>query len=103
MPHGLAIDPAFAHRLSGPLLAESIQTLQVNVGHQCNLQCGHCHVEAGPASTEVMPRTIMEQCLEVLRANPIPNIDITGGQSRRCTLTLNGSSGNVQRCSGASW
>lgn len=79
MLHRLAPDPSFANMLCGPLFAESIQTLQVNVGHRCNLQCRHCHVEAGPTCTEVMPRTIMEQCLEALGANPIPNIDITGG------------------------
>jgi radical SAM/Cys-rich protein len=73
------VDPPFAHKLSGPLIADSVQTLQINTGHRCNLQCRHCHVAAGPSSTEMMDRKIMEQCIEVLRAYPMPTIDITGG------------------------
>jgi len=41
-----------------PLLAETdfpqlarahLTTLQVNLGYRCNLQCQHCHVNAGPS------------------------------------------------------
>ena len=72
-------NPSFAEKAAGPLRAEGIDIFQVNVGYLCNLECRHCHVEAGPLRTEVMPREVMERCLAVLRAHPIPVIDITGG------------------------
>jgi len=75
----LCVNPSFDRRISGPLRAESIEILQVNVGYRCNLECKHCHVEAGPLRSEMMPHAIMEQCLRVLKAHSIPTIDITGG------------------------
>ena len=75
----LSVQPPFEHRISTPLTAERIEILQVNVGYRCNLECKHCHVEAGPLRSEIMPNAIMEQCLRVLRTHSIPTIDITGG------------------------
>lgn len=61
------------------LRAAKIDTLQVNVGKLCNQACKHCHVDASPKRTEIMPREIVEQCLNVLRKYNIPVLDITGG------------------------
>jgi len=72
-------EPSFEQRLSGPLKAEGVEVLQVNMGYRCNLECRHCHVEAGPLRREIMPKAIMEECLKVLRSHPIATIDITGG------------------------
>ncbi len=71
--------PSFEKRLPGPLRASGVEILQMNLGYRCNLNCRHCHVEAGPSRTEMMTRKVMEQCLTVLEAFPIPTIDITGG------------------------
>jgi radical SAM/Cys-rich protein len=73
-----AIRP-FEQMAAGPIKASGIETLQVNVGYLCNLACRHCHVQAGPGRTELMPKKVMEICLRILKANPIPAIDITGG------------------------
>ncbi|MEJ7599923.1 MAG: arsenosugar biosynthesis radical SAM (seleno)protein ArsS [Kofleriaceae bacterium] len=55
-------------------------TLQVNVGKLCNQACHHCHVEAGPKRTEIMPRRVAERVIELLAANPgATTIDLTGG------------------------
>ncbi len=62
-----------------PLMARQIDLLQVNLGKRCNLSCRHCHVNAGPARTEIMTKSILAKCLEILRAYPISAIDITGG------------------------
>lgn len=62
-----------------PLKAESVSVLQVNMGRLCNQACRHCHVDAGPARTEVMGRGVMEKCLEALASMPGPVVDITGG------------------------
>lgn len=61
------------------LKAAGIDTLQVNVGKLCNQACKHCHVDASPKRTEIMPREIVEDCLNVLRRYKIPTLDITGG------------------------
>ena len=75
----LSVNPSFDRRLSSPLRAESIEILQINVGYRCNLECKHCHVEAGPLRTERMSKEIMEHCLKILKAYSIPTVDITGG------------------------
>lgn len=61
------------------LFAEKIDTLQVNVGKLCNQACKHCHVDASPARTEIMPRKVVEACLKTIRDFKIPILDITGG------------------------
>lgn len=70
-----AIESAGLH----PLRASGIDTLQINVGKRCNQTCRHCHVDAGPERREVMPRAVVDACLEFLQDAGIPNLDITGG------------------------
>ncbi|HUF35500.1 MAG TPA: arsenosugar biosynthesis radical SAM (seleno)protein ArsS [Gemmatimonadales bacterium] len=62
-----------------PLRAAGLEVLQINVGRKCNQTCHHCHVDAGPDRTEIMPAEIVDRCLEVLAATAIPTLDITGG------------------------
>jgi radical SAM/Cys-rich protein len=73
----------FALRLSGTageLSAATPTTLQVNVGKRCNQACHHCHVDASPVRTEVMPDDVVEACLAVLARTPeLETLDITGG------------------------
>lgn len=76
-----------AHRFSAaleragvaPLCARGIEVLQLNLGKLCNQTCRHCHVDAGPARTEVMTRDTMQQCLSVLDASGAATVDLTGG------------------------
>jgi len=64
----------------GELRAEAVTTLQVNVGKKCNQACRHCHVDAGPLRTEVMPDDVLEACLDVLARHPqLHTLDVTGG------------------------
>ena len=62
-----------------PLKPTGIEIFQVNVGKQCNQTCKHCHVDAGPDRKEKMTQENMGICLQVLRENNIPTVDITGG------------------------
>jgi len=62
-----------------PLRAFAVETLQVSVGKLCNQTCRHCHVDAGPARTEIMTRETAARVVDVLRRCQIPNVDITGG------------------------
>ena len=62
-----------------PLQTTDVAVLQMNVGKRCNQACHHCHVDAGPDRTEVMPPDIVEACLRFLETSDIPMLDITGG------------------------
>jgi radical SAM/Cys-rich protein len=71
---------ALEQRGLGPLRRGQVTTLQVNVGKLCNQACHHCHVEAGPKRTEIMPENVAERILLLLEATPsIQTLDITGG------------------------
>jgi radical SAM/Cys-rich protein len=62
-----------------PLRAQGVSILQMNVGKRCNQACRHCHVDAGPDRTEVMPADVVDACLSFLESSDIPTLDITGG------------------------
>lgn len=79
LPLAREFDEALAQTGRGPLRAKGIEVLQVNVGRLCNQTCKHCHVDAGPDRREVMPREVLEACLNALRRSEIPTVDITGG------------------------
>lgn len=57
----------------------TVDVLQVNLGRYCNLACIHCHVESGPARTEMMSRATVDAVLRFLARSEIPTLDITGG------------------------
>ena len=65
------------HGLS--LVRDQTQILQVNLGLLCNQTCGHCHLNAGPARTEVMTLETAEQIAAWARQVGFETIDITGG------------------------
>jgi radical SAM/Cys-rich protein len=72
LPH-LAVIPFPALRRA------RLDTLQVNVGYRCNLQCAHCHVNAGPLRKEEMSRETAEQVIAYLRVSGLETLDLTGG------------------------
>ena len=55
----------------------ALETLQVNLGYRCNQSCVHCHVNAGPQRTEMMPPEVIEDVLAFLPR--VQTLDITGG------------------------
>ena len=56
-----------------------LDTLQVNLGYQCNQSCLHCHVNAGPNRMEMMGEETLDLILQVLAARQIGTLDLTGG------------------------
>lgn len=73
-------DQALRDNGCGVLLREETKTLQINVGKFCNQACHHCHVEAGPKRTEIMPPEAARRVVKILEASPsITSVDITGG------------------------
>jgi len=79
LPLAHAFHDAAAEAAGGPLRAANVEVLQINVGKRCNQSCRHCHVDAGPDRAEVMPRAVLEACLQVLERSRIPTVDVTGG------------------------
>lgn len=58
----------------------SIDILQINLGKLCNQACHHCHVEAGPARTEIMTEKSINRIIELMKNSPgLKTIDLTGG------------------------
>ena len=63
-----------------PLKPTQLEIFQINVGKMCNQVCKHCHVDAGPDRKEIMTKETMQQCLDILAANPsFKTVDLTGG------------------------
>lgn len=62
-----------------PINRTRLDTLQVNLGYQCNQSCLHCHVNAGPNRTEMMDADTLALIPQVLAARGITTLDITGG------------------------
>lgn len=72
--------PRLSHSSSFPAIERGkLETLQVNLGYQCNQQCKHCHVNAGPTRTESMVRETIISILDVLQPLAIKTLDLTGG------------------------
>ena len=67
-----------AHQLED-IRPKELQILQINLGYMCNQVCAHCHVDAGPDRKEMMLDQTLEDCLSVMRNNPIKTVDLTGG------------------------
>ena len=61
------------------LNATDLETVQVNVGHRCNQECTHCHVQAGPDRKEMMAWNTMELVIDLARKVRPKLVDITGG------------------------
>jgi radical SAM/Cys-rich protein len=66
-----------AHSLT--LRRASLQTLQVNVGRKCNQTCRHCHVDAAPWRTEMMPEGVARRVGRWIREHRPAIVDLTGG------------------------
>lgn len=65
-----------------PLVARSLQTLQVNVGKRCNQACRHCHVDAGPHQTGAdvnMGADVARRLQDWIRSGVFASLDLTGG------------------------
>lgn len=66
------VDPIF-------ITFDSLQTLQLNLGNLCNLNCRHCHVDASPLGQKVMDRGVVDKVIGFLSSQPGIVLDLTGG------------------------
>lgn len=63
----------------GEMRAVDIETIQVNIGLRCDLECLHCHVASSPRRSEEMTWETMEYVLRAVRLTRPGRVDITGG------------------------
>lgn len=61
------------------LCSRSLESIQMNLGLQCNLECQHCHVGASPRRLEQMTWSTMEQVLSLVTRSGCRMVDLTGG------------------------
>lgn len=71
------------HLDSDVLTCSDIQTIQVNIGLQCNLACIHCYLESDDTRSEQMPWPVMEQVIAAADHATVTEVDITGGAPER--------------------
>lgn len=80
---GLPLARSFEQALEtaelAPLRPNGIDILQINLGKRCNQTCRHCHVDAGPDRTEMMPRDVIEAVFSFVATAGVTTLDITGG------------------------
>lgn len=72
----------FEHRLAAHeihLQRGQLNTLQINVGRQCNQACRHCHVDAAPWRTETIDAVTFEKISHWIDQYRPAKVDITGG------------------------
>ncbi len=81
---------SFAAKLStmwpGRFLSEAVETIQVNIGRNCNLACRHCHLECSPDRTEMMSWDAMEKIIATVQESSYRLVDVTGGSPERHPL-----------------
>ena len=66
------------------LKRETLLTLQLNIGRQCNQACRHCHVDAAPWRTETLAPDIANRIKDWIRTYRPQTVDITGGAPELC-------------------
>ncbi|MBF0453202.1 MAG: arsenosugar biosynthesis radical SAM protein ArsS [Magnetococcales bacterium] len=67
------------HTDSPILRAETLSTIQVNVGLRCNLECRHCHLGSSPRRQEEMDWSTMEKIVDLVESTGCQMVDLTGG------------------------
>ncbi|MFH1101492.1 MAG: radical SAM protein [Methanobacteriota archaeon] len=56
--------------------------LSIELTHQCNLQCAHCYLDAGPGKKPVFIDTNkLISCLDALHLNGLQIVELTGGEA----------------------
>jgi len=69
----------FDIKTGGPVMADDLSILQVNVGLKCNQACIHCHLSCSPARDESMSWETMQRVLSLADQIKPSVVDITGG------------------------
>lgn len=79
LPLARSFEQALEEADLAPLRPTRVDSLQINLGKRCNQTCRHCHVDAGPDRTEIMPRDVIEAVFSFVASARVKTLDITGG------------------------
>ena len=74
-----AFDKEISNYNGEELNSLSIETIQVNIGLKCNLECVHCHVVSSPRRKEMMEWNTMKCVITVAEETNAKLVDVTGG------------------------
>lgn len=75
-----SFDASIAASGWGRLGPSELEIFQINLGKLCNMNCRHCHVDAGPDRTDAnMDRATVDDCLRALDRTQAHTVDLTGG------------------------
>lgn len=72
-------DKAISNYDGDGLTSLCVETIQVNIGLKCNLECVHCHVVSSPRRKEMMSWETMECVITAAEESRAKLVDITGG------------------------
>ncbi|MEO5346165.1 MAG: arsenosugar biosynthesis radical SAM protein ArsS [Magnetococcus sp. YQC-9] len=61
------------------LHGQNLETVQINLGPRCTLECQHCHIGASPRRAEFMPRHVIDRLLNELPNSGCRSVELTGG------------------------
>ncbi|MBF0273007.1 MAG: arsenosugar biosynthesis radical SAM protein ArsS [Magnetococcales bacterium] len=61
------------------LHGHSLETVQINLGPRCTLECHHCHIGASPRREESMSPAIIDHLLNQLPLSRCRTVELTGG------------------------
>jgi radical SAM/Cys-rich protein len=75
----MAFEEKIEQVTGSPLHTVGLDTIQVNMGLQCNQACSHCHLDAGPRRAEMMEWPVMESILGAAGRIRPGLMDLTGG------------------------
>lgn len=61
------------------LHGQDLETIQINLGPRCTLECRHCHIGASPRRDEFMTQDVIESLLQQLPNTACHTVELTGG------------------------
>ncbi|MBF0418011.1 MAG: arsenosugar biosynthesis radical SAM protein ArsS [Magnetococcales bacterium] len=61
------------------LHGQDLETVQINLGPRCTLECHHCHIGASPRRDEFMTPQIIDNLLRQLPKIDCRTVELTGG------------------------
>ncbi|QNG30649.1 arsenosugar biosynthesis radical SAM (seleno)protein ArsS [Synechococcus sp. LTW-R] len=80
LPPELGFEPTLRSHDAAPPERSRLRVLQLNLGKLCNMQCSHCHVDAGPHQGHTqMGDAVVEACIAAIDRLRPEVLDLTGG------------------------
>ena len=80
LPAELSFERSLAAQAAAAPEHDQLRVLQLNLGKLCNMQCSHCHVDAGPHQGHTqMGDAVVDACIAAIERLRPAVLDLTGG------------------------